>query len=78
MWRIRTNCEPVDIFGNENIISVFKSARPRWAGHVVRFKDDEVGKKIIENRVDGKRSREDGLVVVKVISYVYMEVIGKY
>lgn len=49
--------ELVEIFGKENIISVIKSARLRWAGHVIRMNDDRVAKKVLVNRVDGTRPR---------------------
>jgi len=57
MWRIRTNMELVSIFGQENIVSVIKSARLRWFGHVLRMDDDRVAKKVLEKNVEGSRSR---------------------
>ena len=56
-WRIRTNMELVEIFGSENIVSVIKAARLRWAGHVMRMSDDRVPKKVLVNRVGGTRPR---------------------
>ena len=49
--------ELVEIFGSENIVSVIKAARLRWAGHVMRMSDDRVPKKVLVNRVDGTRPR---------------------
>lgn len=55
MWRIRTIMELEQIFGKENVISVIKAARLRWAGHVTRMNDDRLAKKILVNRVEGTR-----------------------
>ena len=57
MWRIRMNIELVEIFGRENIVSVIKSARLRWLGHVMRMSDDRVAKKVFVNNVEGTRPR---------------------
>ena len=55
VWRIRTNIELVDIFGAENIVSAIKAARLRWAGHVIRMKNDRVAKKVLVSQFDGSR-----------------------
>src|SRR6201996_3012368 len=57
MWRIRMNIELVEIFGRENIVSVIKSARLMWLGHVMRMSDNRVAKKVFVNNVEGTRPR---------------------
>src|ERR1700744_5413227 len=82
MWRIRMNIELVEIFGRENIVSVIKSARLRWLGHVMRMSDYSLAKKVFVNNVEGELDPEadqgrDGLIVWKVTSKNWVLVIGK-
>ena len=56
-WRIRTNIELSDIFGKNTITAAIKSARLRWAGHVVRMDEERTAKKALDRNFDGTRSR---------------------
>lgn len=56
-WRIRTNRELTVIFGQETLIGAIKSARLRWAGHVVRMSDDRTAKKALDRNFSGTRAR---------------------
>lgn len=56
-WRIRTNRELTEIFGEETIVAAVKSARLRWAGHVARMEDNRMPKKALEKKFDSTRAR---------------------
>jgi hypothetical protein len=56
-WRIRTNRELTEIFGEETILGAIKSARLRWAGHVARMDESRMPKKALERVFDNNRAR---------------------
>ena len=55
VWRIRTNKEISELFGQETITNVIKAVRLRWAGHVARIDDDRIVKRIFTRRIEGTR-----------------------
>jgi hypothetical protein len=57
VWRIRTNREISEIFGQETITNVIKAGRLRWAGHVTRMNDERIVKRIFTRRVEGTRAK---------------------
>lgn len=57
LWRQRTNMELKELFGDENIIGAIKSARLRWAGHMIRMDDSRVAKKVFLQNVEGVRAK---------------------
>lgn len=56
-WRIRTNRELTEIYGDETLVGAIKSARLRWAGHVARMDEDRMPKKVMDRNFDNNRSR---------------------
>lgn len=55
-YRIRTNKELEDIYGNSNIVREIKSKRLNWAGHVRRVPDSRTVKLAWEEAPVGKIS----------------------
>ena len=54
-WRIRYNKELYELYKSSNIITDIKIARLRWAGHVQRMKNDEMVKRKMEGKPEGRR-----------------------
>lgn len=54
-YRIRTNKELEDLYGDSNIIREIKSKRLKWAGHVRRLPDGRTVKLAWEEAPQGKR-----------------------
>jgi hypothetical protein len=56
-WQRRYNKELYSIYKGPIITDIVRSARLRWAGHVVRMHDDEPPKKIITSNLGGEKGR---------------------
>lgn len=56
-WIIMSNRELNELSSNENVISFIKSARLRWAGHIIRMDEDTVGVKVFNSIVQGDRAK---------------------
>jgi hypothetical protein len=66
-WRIRTNQELYQLYGENDIVKFCKLSRLRWAGHVIH-QDDNLSRRVLLSELGGKyptgRSRvhwEDGV-----------------
>jgi hypothetical protein len=67
-WRIRTNQELYQLYGENDTVKLCKPSRLRWAGHVIRQDDDDLSRRILLSEPGGKRPRgrprlrwEDGM-----------------
>jgi hypothetical protein len=49
------NEEPHNLYSSPNIMSMIKSRRMRWAGHVVRIREMRNAYKILAAKPEGKR-----------------------
>ena len=56
-WRIRTNREVYQLYQDVDIVTLIKTSRLRWAGHVIRMDDERACKKIFEGKPEGRRRR---------------------
>ena len=54
-WKIRTNKELYDLYGEPHIIGTIKSMRLRWAGHVERSEEGSLLQKIWRGKPGGRR-----------------------
>jgi hypothetical protein len=54
-WRRMHNEELHNLFSSPNIISMLKSRRMRWVGHVVRMGTKRNAYRILVRRLEGKR-----------------------
>ena len=54
-WRRRYNRELRELTKQEEVVIFIKCQRMKWAGHVVRMKDEEFPKRAFLNDEDGKR-----------------------
>ena len=54
-WRRLHNEELHSLYGSPNIVSVIKSRRLRWAGHVARMDEGRSAFKILTGKPTGKR-----------------------
>lgn len=60
MLRRRYNFELNNIYkqdGNKDIVTIIKLGRLRWAGHVVRYEDNNLAKEIMKTEPIGTRGR---------------------
>ncbi|KAJ4426106.1 hypothetical protein ANN_26915 [Periplaneta americana] len=57
IWRKRYNQELYTLFKNPDISKYIKISRLRWAGHLMRMKDEEIPRKIITLQMGGQRGR---------------------
>jgi hypothetical protein len=55
-WRVRTNQELCQLFGENDIVKFCKLSRLRWAGHVIR-QDDDLSNRVLLSEPGGKRPR---------------------
>jgi hypothetical protein len=55
-WRWRYSKELYSIYKGPIVTDIVRSARLRWAGHIVRM-NDEPPKKFITNNLGGQRGR---------------------
>jgi hypothetical protein len=56
-WRIRTNQELYQLYGENDIVKFCKLSRLRWAGHFIRQDDDDLSRRILLSEPGGKRPR---------------------
>ncbi|PSN58501.1 hypothetical protein C0J52_00774 [Blattella germanica] len=54
-WRIPTNSELTQLYKNPNIITLIKTKRIEWIGHVSRMDGGRSIKKIFERKFEGRR-----------------------
>jgi hypothetical protein len=55
-WRIRYNHELYQLYKTPNITRVIKITRLRWAGHLQRMSDNEIPRRIMECKPEGRSS----------------------
>ena len=55
MWRIRTNRELYDLYGEANLVTAIKIQRLKWLGHVQRMPDERGPRKALKR--DQRRPR---------------------
>jgi hypothetical protein len=46
-WRIRTNAELQELYGEQDLVAVIKKGRLRWLGHMERMDDNRVPKRVL-------------------------------
>jgi len=56
-WRIKTNLELITKYKSQDIVSVIKTRRLEWLGHVIRMNETRCVKKIFEGKLEGRRDR---------------------
>jgi hypothetical protein len=56
-WGIKTNEELMTKYKAPDIVNVIKIGRLEWLGHVVRMNETRSVKKILEGKLEGRRSR---------------------
>ncbi|PSN42061.1 hypothetical protein C0J52_15581 [Blattella germanica] len=56
-WRIRTNTELQELFGQPDIVVKIKQERIRWVGHVQKMSETRTVKNIFIGKLDGRRRR---------------------
>jgi hypothetical protein len=56
-WRIRSNKELTDLYQDTDLVTVIKTSRLRWLGHVCRVEEQRDPKKTIEGKPGRRRSR---------------------
>jgi hypothetical protein len=54
-WRKLHNDELHSLYSSPNIVSVIKSRRMRWAGHVARMREGRGVNRVLVGRPEGKR-----------------------
>ena len=57
VWRTRYNFELYQLYGGKNIVSVIKTQRLRWLGHVYRMDDNLPARRVLFNKPVGARRR---------------------
>jgi hypothetical protein len=57
IWRIRQNDELEDIIKRDNIFRFITCKRIRWLGHVERFQDTTIPKKVLYGKLYATRRR---------------------
>jgi hypothetical protein len=55
VWRKMHNEELHDLYSSPSIISIIKSRRMRWAGHVVRMGEKRNAYRLLVGKPEGKR-----------------------
>jgi hypothetical protein len=58
VWRRRYNQELYSLFNNVDIIIRIKINRLRWAGHIIRRENDEIIKRLMIVKPEGKRMND--------------------
>ena len=53
MWRIRTNKELYDLYGEVNLLTAIKIQRLKWLGHVQRMLDERGPRKALNGKPEG-------------------------
>ena len=56
-WRSRTNQEPYQLYGENDIVKFCKLGRLRWAGYVIHQDDDDLSSRVLLSKPGGKRPR---------------------
>jgi hypothetical protein len=56
-WRIRTNIELQELYGERNMVAFIKKGRLRWLGHLERMDDNRVPKRVLYGRPGGRRKK---------------------
>jgi hypothetical protein len=56
-WRIRTNQELYQLYGENDIVKFCKLSRLRWAGHVIRQDGDDLSRRVLLSEPGGKHPR---------------------
>ncbi|GFX72186.1 uncharacterized protein TNCV_1954621 [Trichonephila clavipes] len=56
-WRRRSNLELYRSYKESDIINFIKIQRIKWAGHVIRMKEDRATKKVFNAQPDGTRRK---------------------
>lgn len=54
-WRLRYNRELYELYNSPDIVTDIKVGRLRWAGHIQRMKANEMVRKIMESKPEGRR-----------------------
>jgi hypothetical protein len=58
-WRKLHNEELHNLYSSTSIITVFKSRRMRWAGHVARMGEKKNACSVLVRKPEGKREDQD-------------------
>jgi hypothetical protein len=58
-WKSRTNREPEEVNGGENIVKWIKGQRISWLGHLERMEEDRMPKKIFTQELERRDVGED-------------------
>ena len=56
-WRIKINLELITKYKSQDIVTVIKTRRLEWLGHVIRMNETRSVKKILEGKLEGRRGR---------------------
>lgn len=56
-WRIRSNAELMELYGEPDIVCAIKKGRLRWLGHIERMEPCRLPKKMLNGTPGGKRKR---------------------
>ncbi|XP_066901575.1 uncharacterized protein [Halyomorpha halys] len=56
-WRIRSNDEIKELYGEPDILCAIKKSRLRWLGHVERIETCRLPKRMLNGAPGGKRKR---------------------
>jgi hypothetical protein len=56
-WRIKTNAELITKYKYQYVITVIKTQRLEWLGHIIRMDETGSVKKIFEGKLEGRRGR---------------------
>jgi len=56
-WRIKNNLELITKYKSQDIVTVIKTGRLEWLGHVIRMNETRTVKKIFEGKLEGRRGR---------------------
>jgi hypothetical protein len=57
VWRIKYNVELNGLYKDLDIVRVFKVARIRWPGHLVRMEENSPCKNITFSQTEGSRKK---------------------
>ena len=54
-WRTRYNHELYSLYKDDQVTKKIRVQRLRWLGHLARINDDNVGKRVFERNLEGRR-----------------------
>ncbi|PSN53885.1 hypothetical protein C0J52_02411, partial [Blattella germanica] len=57
LWKIRTNKEVADLYQETDLVTLIKSRRLKWLGHVCRMQEGRHPKRGWEGKSGGRRNR---------------------